>query len=44
MYAPLVNNLTSSAINKFHRKVSEKGAVRTRKGFTLFISNGDMNN
>ena len=34
----LVSNLTSNAINK-----SEKGAVRVGKGFTLFISNEDMN-
>ena len=31
------NNLTSSAINKFDRKISAKGAVRVGKGFTLFI-------
>ena len=37
----LVSNLTSNAINKFKRKVSGKGAVRTGKGFTLFTSNGD---
>ena len=39
----LVSNLTSNAINKFERKISGKGAVRAGKGFTLFISNGDMN-
>ena len=33
----LVKNLTSSVINKFDRKISGKGAVRTGKGFTLFI-------
>ena len=38
----LVSNLTSSAINKFDRKISEKGAARLGKGFTLFISNEDM--
>ena len=32
-----------SAINKFDRKISGKGAVRAGKGFTLFISNEDMN-
>ena len=32
-----------SAINKFDRKISGKGAVRARKGFTLFTSNEDMN-
>ena len=39
----LVINLTSNAKNKFERKVSAKGAVRAGKGFTLFISNEDMN-
>ena len=39
----LVSNLTSSAINKFDRKISGKGAARAGKGFTLFISNKDMN-
>ena len=33
----LVSNLTSSVINKFDRKISEKGASRAEKGFTLFI-------
>ena len=39
----LVSNLTSNAINKFDRKISEEGAVRAGKGFNLFISNEDMN-
>ena len=39
----LVSNLTSNAINTFERKISGKGTVRTGKGFTLFISNEDMN-
>ena len=39
----LVSKLTSSAVNKFDRKISGKGAVRVGKGFTLFISNEDMN-
>ena len=39
----LVSNLASNAINKFERKISGKGAVRARKGFTLFISNEDVN-
>ena len=30
----LVSNLTSSAINKFDRKVSGKEAVKAGKGFT----------
>ena len=38
-----MGNLTSSAINKFDRKISEKGAVRGGKGFTLCILNEDMN-
>ena len=39
----IVSNLTSNAINKFGRKTSGKGDVRAGKGFTLFISNEDMN-
>ena len=39
----LVSNLTSSAIKKFDRKISEKGAAETGKKITLFISNEDMN-
>ena len=30
-------------MNRFDRKISGKGAVRAEKGFTLFISNEDMN-
>ena len=30
-------------MNKFDKKISEKGVVRAEKGFTLFISNEDMN-
>ena len=39
----LVSNLTSSAINKFDRKISAKRAVRAGKRFTVFISNENMN-
>ena len=39
----LVSNLTSDAINKLERKINGKGAARAAKGFTLFISNKDMN-
>ena len=39
----LVSNLTSSTINEFDIKISGKGALRAGKGFTLFISNEDMN-
>ena len=39
----LLSNLTSNAIYKFERKISEKGSVRAGKGFTLFTSNEDMN-
>ena len=39
----LVCNLASNAINRFERKTSGKGAVRSDKGFTLFISNKDIN-
>ena len=38
----LVSNLTLSAMNKFDRKISRKGAGTARKGFALFISNEDM--
>ena len=38
----LVTNLTYT-INKFERKISKKGAVRTEKAFTSFFSNEDMN-
>ena len=37
----LANN--SNAIIKFARKISGKGAFRTGKGFTVFISNDAMN-
>ena len=40
----LVSNWDSNAINKFGRKIRGKGAVRARKGFTLFISNEKTNN
>ena len=39
----LVSNLTLSAIKKLDRKISVKGTVRVGKGFTLFISNEDIN-
>ena len=39
----LTNKTTSSILDKFERKIGGKGAVRTGKGFTLFISNEDMN-
>ena len=39
----LVTNSTSNTINKFERKTFGKGAVRAGKGFTLVISNEDMN-
>ena len=39
----LVSNLTSNAINQFERKTSGTGTLRVGKGFTLFISNEDMN-
>ena len=39
----LLSNLSSKAIHKFKRKISEKGAARARKGFTAFASNENMN-
>ena len=40
----LVSNWTSDTINGSERKVSGKGAVRARKGFTLFTSNENTKN
>ena len=37
------SNASSSTINKFKRRISRKGAVRAGKGFTLLISNEDLN-
>ena len=31
-----------SVLNKFERKLNARGAARTEKQFTLFISNGDV--
>ena len=39
----LVSNIILNAINKFERKIGVKGSVKAGKGFTLFISNEDMN-
>ena len=39
----LVSNFASNAINKFERKISEKGAARAGKGFISFILYEDMN-
>ena len=39
----LVNNLHSSAIKKFDRKISGKGSVRPGKRFTLIISSENIN-
>ena len=39
----LVRNLTSNAIHKFEKKISEKGTVRAGIRFNVFISNHDMN-
>ena len=38
----LIAKLTLNAINKFERKISEKGAVRAGKRFILFNSNKNM--
>ena len=38
----LATKATSSVLDKFERKISGKAAVRAEKGFTLFISNGNM--
>ena len=39
----LVSNSASNAINKSEQKISGKGALKAGKGFTLFISNEDVN-
>ena len=36
--------MASNAIKRFERKISGRGAVRAGKGFTLFISNEDIDN
>ena len=41
--AKLATRTASSILAKFERKISGKGVVRAEKGFTLFISNKDMN-
>ena len=38
----LVTKATSSVLNKFEWKISWQGAARTGKGFTLYISDEDM--
>ena len=40
----LVSSLTLNAKDKFERNISGEGAARAGKGFTLFISNKNMNN
>ena len=34
-------NKTLNSINKFKRRIREKGTIRAGKGFTLFILNED---
>ena len=38
----VASNSASNAINKFERETSGKGVVKAEKGFTLFISNEDI--
>ena len=38
----LATKTASSVLDKLERKISGKGAVRAEKGFTLFISNEDV--
>ena len=38
----LATKATLSVLDKFERNISRQGAVRSGKGFTLFISNKDM--
>ena len=39
----LVSNLSSNEIKVFERKISQKGAVRAGKRFTILILNKGMN-
>ena len=39
----IASNEASNAINRFERRLSGKRAVRAERGFTLFISNEDIN-
>ena len=39
----LATKETLSVLDKFERKISGKVAVRAERGFTLFISNEEMN-
>ena len=43
VWPKLATKATSSVLDKFERKISGQGAIRAGKGFTLFISNEDMN-
>ena len=38
----IASKAASNAMNKFERRISGNGAVRAGKGFTLFISNIDI--
>ena len=40
----LATKANSFVLDKFERKISGEGTVRAGKGFTLFISNEDLNN
>ena len=42
VFPKLATKTTSSVLDKLERKISGKGAVRAEKGFTLFISNEDV--
>ena len=39
----LATKANSFVLDKFERKISGEGTVRAGKGFTLFISNEDLN-
>ena len=41
-FSVFVINIYLNTINKFEKGISEKGAVRPQKVFTLFISNENM--
>ena len=43
VWSKLASKATSSVLDKYERKIGWKRSVRVGNGFTLFISNKDMN-
>ena len=42
IFPKIATKATSSILGKFEKNIKREGAVRTGKGFTLFISNEDI--